>query len=61
MACESECPYTGKVKLKVDGKEIELNPFVQGFIAQTVKGMVSSLRGVDDAETISLEIAKKTT
>ena len=61
MTCESECPYNDKVELKVDGNEIELNPFIQGFIAQTIKGMVSSLRGVDDAETISLEIARKTT
>ena len=60
MTCESECHCTDKVELKIDGNEIELNPFVQGFIARTIKGMVSSLRGVDDAETISLEIAKKT-
>lgn len=60
MTCESECPYTDKVQLKVDGKDIELNPFVQGFIARTVKGMVSSLRGAEDADSISLEITNKT-
>ncbi len=33
--------------LIVDGKAIPLNPFVRGFLAKTVRGMVSSLKGCD--------------
>ena len=59
MTCESECPIEDSVVLEVNGETIELNTFIQGFIAQTVKGMVSSLRGVTKAETISLKITRK--
>jgi hypothetical protein len=61
MTCESSCPFTEKVILKVNDNEVELNPFVQEFIARTIKGMVSSLRDVEVPRTISLEISKKTT
>ena len=59
MTCESECPIKDSVVLEVNGETIELNPFIQGFIAQTVKGMVSSLRGAAKAEAISLKITRK--
>lgn len=61
MTCESSCPFTEKVVLKVNDNEVELNPFVQEFVARTIKGMVSSLRDVEEPQTISLEISKKTT
>ena len=35
-----------EIKLEVDGKEVLLNPFVKTFIANTVRGMVTSLDGV---------------
>jgi len=44
--------------LKVNGEEVELNSFAQNIISQTVIGMVKSLRGVGDVETISLEISE---
>ncbi len=59
MTCESECPIKDSVELEVNGESIELNTFIQGFIAQTVKGMVSSLRGVAKPEAISLKITRK--
>ena len=59
MECESnQKPATG-VELKVNGKETELNSFVENFIAQTVIGMVKSLRGIGDIETIDLKVSKK--
>ncbi len=61
MTCESSCPFTEKVILKVNDNEVELNPFVQEFIAKSIKGMISSLRDVEAPQTISLEISKKTT
>ena len=59
MTCESECPIKDSVALEVNGEAIELNSFVQGFIAQTVKGMISSLRGVMKTETVSIKITRK--
>ena len=59
MTCESECPIKDSVVLEVNGEVVELNGFVQGFIAQTVKGMVSSLRGVAKPEAISVKITRK--
>jgi hypothetical protein len=33
--------------------------FVESFISQTVIGMVKSLRGVGDIETVDLRVSKK--
>ncbi len=59
MTCESECPIKDSVELEVNGETVELNSFVQGFIAQTLKGMVRSLRGVAKPEAIILKITRK--
>ncbi len=59
MTCESECPIKDSVVLEVNGETVELNPFVQGFIAQTLKGMLRSLRGVAKPEAITLKITRK--
>jgi hypothetical protein len=48
-----------RAELKVNGKEIKLNNFVESFISQTVIGMVKSLRGVGDIETVDLRLSKK--
>lgn len=56
MVCETNQKPIAQVELKVDDKKIELNNFVQNFISQTVIGMVKSLRGVDDIETVSLQL-----
>jgi len=58
-ACEANQEATARVELKVNGNQIELNDFVQNFITESVIGMVKSLRGVSDIETISLDISKK--
>ncbi len=59
MTCETNQTPTAHAELRVNGKEIELNNFAQDFISQTVTGMVKSLRGVGDIETISLKVSKK--
>jgi len=46
----------GEVFLKVNGKAIPLNPFVRGFLARTVKGMLTSLKGCDDPKKIEILI-----
>ena len=35
------------IKLEVDGREVNLNPFVRTFIERTVLAMVTSLSGID--------------
>jgi hypothetical protein len=57
--CEADQKTTAQVELEVNGKEIKLNNFVENFISQTVIGMVKSLRGVGNIETISLKVLKK--
>lgn len=54
----SKCVYMNEenVKLIVNGKEIPIKGFVQDFIAKTVLGMVSSLKGVEEPKRIELLI-----
>jgi len=48
------------IKLEVDGREVNLNPFVRTFIERTVVGMVTSLSGIDpEPKKISLVIDRK--
>jgi molybdopterin-guanine dinucleotide biosynthesis protein B len=48
------------IKLEVDGREVNLNPFVRTFFENTVLGMVTSLTGIDpEPKRISLVIDRK--
>jgi hypothetical protein len=45
------------LKLKVDGKEIPLNEFVEKMLGGTITGAVTTLRGIkDDWKKIEIEI-----
>ena len=59
MVCDSNQKSVTNADLTINGEKIELNGFVETFISQTVLGMVKSLRGVDNIETIDLKISKK--
>ena len=59
MACDANQEFVTDADLTINGEEIELNSFVESFVSQTVMGMVKSLRGVSDIETIDLKISKK--
>ena len=59
MVCDANQKPVFQVELKVNGKETALNNFLENFIAQTVIGMVKSLRGVSDIETIDLKVLNK--
>ena len=61
MACESNQKSVTKADLIINSEKIELNSFVEGFMSQTIIGMVKSLRGVGDIEAIDLKISKKAT
>ena len=58
MAHDTSLKPSANAELAVNGEKIVLNDFVQGFISQTLIGMVKSLQGVGDIETIELKISK---
>lgn len=59
MGCQS-CPKSDfTVELEANSKKVEINPFVEAFISNTVIGMLQSLNGVDQIESIDLKICKK--
>jgi len=45
------------VRLKVNGEDISLSPFVQKSIVGTVRGMVSALKGCESPQRIELRIS----
>jgi len=47
------------MKLRVDGKEIPLNEFVEKMLSGSVVGAVTSLKGIkEDWKKIEIEISK---
>ena len=58
MACDANQKPAANAELAVNGEKVKLNNFVQGFISQTLIGMVKSLHGIDNIKTIELKISK---
>lgn len=58
MVCEKDQERMLHTHLTVNGRKIELNNFVQSFIGRSIIGMLASLRGVSDIQSVSLEISK---
>jgi hypothetical protein len=58
MACEPDQKPVLKTELEVNGQEIELNNFVQDFMGLAVTGMIKSLKGVADVQTLTLHISR---
>jgi hypothetical protein len=59
MGCQP-CPKSAfTAELEVNGQKIETNPFVEAFMSNAVIGMVASLNGVDQIESIDLKLCKK--
>jgi hypothetical protein len=47
------------MKLKIDGKEIPLNEFVEKFVSGSITGAIISLKGIkEDWKKIEIEIQK---
>jgi len=59
MGCQPNQEPDFTAELEVNGKKVEINPFVEGFISNAVTGMIASLNGVDQIESIDLKICKK--
>ncbi|WP_292459649.1 molybdopterin-guanine dinucleotide biosynthesis protein B [Methanothermococcus sp.] len=55
----NQCVMATGVEMIVDGKTIPINPFVSQIIKNTLKGIISSLKGVDnEPKNISINIKK---
>ncbi|MBU2008360.1 MAG: molybdopterin-guanine dinucleotide biosynthesis protein B [Chloroflexi bacterium] len=48
-----------EAELFADGRPVPLNPFVREFLARTVRGMVSALRGIGDPRRLEIRLWKK--
>jgi len=48
-----------ETELFADGRPVPLNPFVREFIARTVRGMVSTLRGIRDPRRLEIRLWKR--
>lgn len=48
-----------ELQLVINKGLVELNPFVKDFISGTLEGMVSSLKGVKDIESLQISLTKK--
>jgi hypothetical protein len=46
-----------RAELKIDGVSVEINPFVEEFLARVIVGAVSSLKGVENIK--SLQVRQK--
>ena len=47
------------MNLKIDGKEIPLNEFVEKFMSGSITGAITSLKGIrEDWKKIEIEIQK---
>lgn len=44
------------ITIKVNGEEIPLSEFPQEFIKNTLKGMLKSLKGVDEIKTVEIHL-----
>ena len=48
----------GKIVLKIDGVEIEMVPFVQNILRDTIGAIVKELNGYEDSAKIEIVIEK---
>jgi len=46
-----------KVELKVNGKEISLNPFAKNIVGNTIWSMVSSLKLEEEPEKMEIKVS----
>lgn len=49
---------TPKAKLRVDKISVDMNPFVEEFVARTVVGMITPLRGAENMQSVEIHQEK---
>ncbi len=47
-----------EVELVVDGRPLPLAPFVRQILASTILGMVSTLKGAENAQEVSIRVRR---
>jgi hypothetical protein len=47
-----------EVKVKVNGKELSLNPFVTGLTGNLIWALVSSLKLEEEAREVTIEVSR---
>jgi hypothetical protein len=47
-----------EVELVVDGRPLSLAPFVRQILASTILGMVSTLKGAENAQEVSIRVRR---
>jgi molybdopterin-guanine dinucleotide biosynthesis protein B len=45
-----------EISLRINGRPVPLSPFVKRFLIRTIKGMISSLKGVEDPQRVEIKI-----
>lgn len=58
MANAKEKESAFKVELKVNGKSIPLNPYVESVFANVLTGLVGTLKNTPEPESIELRLGK---
>jgi len=48
------------IEIAVDGMPLGLTPFVRRLLSSTLLGMVSALKGGENAKTIEIKVRRKT-
>ena len=48
-----------EIKMRVDGKEVPLNPFARSIISAVILGMVGQLKGIDEAKDIEIHVRQE--
>ena len=44
--------------LQINNESVELNPFIENFLARTVIGAVSSLKGTEDVQSLECKLTQ---
>jgi len=54
-----KCVYVDEVSIKVDGKEIQIKPFIQSFISGTIVGFSTRLKMIpNNCKEIEIKIKR---
>jgi hypothetical protein len=48
---------SSRIRLKVNGENVPLSPFVQKSIIGTVRGMISALKGCESPQSVEIRIS----
>jgi hypothetical protein len=56
--CQGGTEKARSIKIKINGKEIELNPFTTHIMGSTIWAMVTSLRLEEKPQKVEIELSE---